>query len=116
MKKGILIGLLAIVAIVIAGCTQQVRESQSKSYGGVTYQGVLGMLNNCNRVSGNSFSNCNEACSSDSSTCAVGLLVTRYDLSSPEQVTDVVFLGCDEVIDAVPDSYSKSCYCCQPPA
>jgi len=81
-KKEVLIGVLAIAAVVIAGCTQ-IRESASQprelirpplqeegeSEGeGVTYQGVLDMLNECDIVefNGNYIAQtCDNKCSSN---------------------------------------------------
>ena len=70
MKKGIIIGILAIAAIVIAGCTQ-VRESQVRPVQGATYQGVLDMLEACTitGVVGQESSTCVDVCNSQGKTC-----------------------------------------------
>ncbi len=49
MKKEVLIGILAVAVLVIAGCTQQVRESTtptqiSRQNYGTDYQGILEMF------------------------------------------------------------------------
>ncbi len=78
MKKEVIIGILA-VAVVIAGCTQQVRESSTptqiskQTYGGTDYQGVLNMLRDTRVIEYNPWGeesrNCYSVCYDNDGTC-----------------------------------------------
>ena len=118
MKKGIIIGILAIAVIVIAGCTQQVRESTTpreisrQSYG-ADYQGVLDMLNNCQVYHADGGRTCNSQCEITSQTC-VSAEVEYTRIRDGEIRSDII--ECEAALD-VPDDEEitdHTCVCCSP--